>query len=111
MTIEQKEARRRVTDGNYGGRVGLPLPDRDVRRKRPPLLSFLLRAETLRLVARGLSLLALDFMGVTAALLTALAVKLAIKGDGSLSLVWSQTRAALAFAYMRSEEHTSELQS
>jgi len=32
----------------------------DIRRKRPPALSFLLRAETLRRCARVLTLLALD---------------------------------------------------
>src|ERR1035437_5177005 len=80
--------------------VGLPLPERDVRRKRPPMLSFLLRLETLRWVARVLSLLVLDFVGVMAALLTALLVKLTIKGQGDLALAWSQTRAALAFAYL-----------
>ena len=80
--------------------VGLPLPERDVRRKRPPMLSFLLRLETLRWVARVLSLLVLDFVGVIAALLTALLVKLTIKGQGDLALAWSQTRAALAFAYL-----------
>ncbi len=40
------------------------LPDRDVRRKRPPALSFLLRLATLRTTLRILSLLALDFAGV-----------------------------------------------
>jgi len=99
VTIEQKEPRS-VTDDGYGGFVGVPLPERDVRRKRPPMLSFLLRMETLRRVARVLSLLALDFIGVTAALLTALLVKWAIKGQGDLSLVLTQTRAALAFAYL-----------
>ena len=50
-------------------------PERDVRRKRPPLLSFLLRLETLRRVARVLSLLVLDFIGVAGALFTALVLK------------------------------------
>ena len=117
MAIEQNEARS-VTDDSHGGLVGLPLPERDVglplperdvglplperdvRRKRPPMLSFLLRLETLRWVARVLSLLVLDFVGVMAALLTALLVKLTIKGQGDLALAWSQTRAALAFAYL-----------
>ena len=38
-----------------------PRVERDVRRKRPPALSFLLRMDTLRRVARVVSLLALDF--------------------------------------------------
>ena len=36
------------------------LPPVDVRRKRPPALSFLLRMETLRKATRVISLLALD---------------------------------------------------
>ena len=40
------------------------LPSVDVRRKRPPALSFLLRMETLRRRARVVSLLALDFAGL-----------------------------------------------
>ena len=48
------------------GADAVPLPERDVRRKRPPALSFLLRMETLRRVARVVSLLALDFAGVFA---------------------------------------------
>ena len=39
-------------------------PERDVRRKRPPALSFLLRLDTLRRARASLSLLALDFAGV-----------------------------------------------
>ena len=38
-------------------------PPVDVRRKRPPALSFLLRMETLRRASRVVSLLALDFAG------------------------------------------------
>ena len=79
----------------------MPLPERDVRRKRPPVLSFLLRLETLRRVARVLSLLILDFIGVAGALVTALAVKLALQGDHlAFSIVWQQTRHWLAFAYL-----------
>ena len=37
------------------------LPPVDVRRKKPPQLSFLLRMETLRKASRVVSLLALDF--------------------------------------------------
>ena len=38
-----------------------PLTPVDVRRKRPPALSFLLRAETVRNIVRIVTLLALDF--------------------------------------------------
>ncbi len=74
-------------------------PVRDVRRKRPPLLMFLLRLETLRRLTRVVALLALDFAGVTAALYTAIVVRLALKGL-ALDGAWSATRSALAFAYL-----------
>src|ERR1700728_5174492 len=52
--------------------------DRDIRSKRPPALSFLLRMSTLRRGARVLSLLALDFAGVAIAIFTALLLKEAV---------------------------------
>jgi exopolysaccharide biosynthesis polyprenyl glycosylphosphotransferase len=76
------------------------MPERDVRRKRPPLLMFLLRLETLRRMTRVLSLLALDFVGVTAALFSATAIKLLLRGEFSFGVSWSNTRSALAFAYL-----------
>ena len=81
-----------------------PLTDRDVRRKRPPALSFLLRLVTLRKLLRIASLLVLDFAGVWLALFTALLLKALIKGDHDLSaavhLASGQTRDFLAFAYL-----------
>jgi exopolysaccharide biosynthesis polyprenyl glycosylphosphotransferase len=80
------------------------LPERDVRRKRPPALSFLLRLATLRKALRVLSLLALDFAGVWIALFTALLLKALLKGGDSLPhaahLAAGQTRDFLAFAYL-----------
>jgi exopolysaccharide biosynthesis polyprenyl glycosylphosphotransferase len=76
------------------------LPERDVRRKRPPILTFLLRAETLRRILRVTTLLALDFIGVAGALLTAMVVKLIVQGNFSLHAAWHDTRPALAFAYL-----------
>jgi exopolysaccharide biosynthesis polyprenyl glycosylphosphotransferase len=55
-------------------------PDRDVRAKRPPVLSFLLRVATLRRVARVVSLLALDFAGLALAIFTSLVLKEAVHG-------------------------------
>ncbi len=59
-----------------GGPLVPPAPARgephDVRRKRPPALSFLLRMDTLRRLARVASLLALDFGGLFLAIFTAL---------------------------------------
>jgi exopolysaccharide biosynthesis polyprenyl glycosylphosphotransferase len=87
------------------GPVPLPLelrgPAVDVRRKRPPLLSFLLRIETLRNVVRVATLLALDFVGVFAALWTALMVKAVLLND-----VWAwrtsyeEAHNTIAFAYL-----------
>lgn len=74
------------------------LPARDMRRKRPPLLSFLLRMETARRLARVASLLALDFLGVAGALFTALALKSLIHGHFHPASTWEQTRHWLAFA-------------
>jgi exopolysaccharide biosynthesis polyprenyl glycosylphosphotransferase len=80
------------------------MSDRDVRRKRPPALSFLLRLVTLRKLLRVVSLLALDFAGVWLALFTALLLKALIKGEHSLTsgveLASGQTRDYLAFAYL-----------
>ena len=76
------------------------LPAQDVRRKRPPLISFLLRVETLRRIARVLSLLALDYLGVVGALFTALMVKLWLKGHLELGPAWTQARHWTPFAYL-----------
>jgi exopolysaccharide biosynthesis polyprenyl glycosylphosphotransferase len=100
VTIEHKEAIQSRTNGGYGGAVQVPLPERDVRRKRPPMLMFLLRKETLRRLTRVLSLLGLDFVGVTAAICTAIAIKLALRGRFTFDATWSNTRASLAFAYL-----------
>jgi exopolysaccharide biosynthesis polyprenyl glycosylphosphotransferase len=74
--------------------------DRDVRSKRPPAISFLMRMDTLRRVARVVSLLALDFLGVALAIFTALALKEAILGDFKVTPAYHETRSILAFAYL-----------
>jgi exopolysaccharide biosynthesis polyprenyl glycosylphosphotransferase len=74
--------------------------DRDVRRKRPPLLSFLLRMDTLRSAARVVSLLAVDFFAVFAAIFTALALKDAVLGDFDAAAIADQTREIVAFVYL-----------
>jgi exopolysaccharide biosynthesis polyprenyl glycosylphosphotransferase len=61
---------------------------------------FLLRKETLRRLTRVVTLLALDFVGVGAALFTAFAIKLALTSDATLQNTWGFTRPALAFAYL-----------
>jgi len=100
VTIEQTSAREIGQEPVSATPTPIKLPERDVRRKRPPLLSFLLRLETLRKVSRVLSLLALDFIGVAAALFSALAVKLALQGDLDAGRAWAQTKQWLAFGYL-----------
>ena len=69
------------------------LPPVDVRRKRPPALSFLLRMETLRRASRVVSLLALDFAGLLSALIVALMVK-AVLRDGAVGVGGVAARGA-----------------
>src|ERR1700691_3757008 len=72
----------------------------DMRRKRPPAISFLLRVETARRALRVLSLLALDFTGLTLAIFTALVIKAAALGHVELSQAYEETKSILAFAYL-----------
>jgi exopolysaccharide biosynthesis polyprenyl glycosylphosphotransferase len=79
----------------------LPLvSERDVRAKRPPALSFLLRMDTLRRLLRVLSLLALDFLGVCLAIFTALTLKAVVRGHLDAQQSWHTTKEILAFTYM-----------
>jgi exopolysaccharide biosynthesis polyprenyl glycosylphosphotransferase len=77
------------------------LPPVDVRRKRPPALSFLLRMETLRKASRVISLLALDFAGLLFALVLALMVKAVLREH---EWAWEESlheaRRTIAFAYL-----------
>ncbi|MBA3327720.1 MAG: sugar transferase [Solirubrobacterales bacterium] len=81
--------------------VDFSLGDRDVRRKRPPALSFLLRLETLRRVARVATLLLADFVGIFMAILTALWLKAGlVSGDWRLNVQVEQTEEIFNFAYL-----------
>ncbi len=100
LTVEQKEVGNIHSNGGTHGTVPLPLPERDVRRKKPPFLSFLLRMETLRRVGRVVSLLVLDFIGVVGALFTALMLKLAVHDNLNAGLAWRDIRHWIAFAYL-----------
>ncbi|MCW3056746.1 MAG: sugar transferase, partial [Solirubrobacterales bacterium] len=81
--------------------VELPeLTDRDIRRKRPPALSFLLRMATLRRVGRVLSLLALDFAAVALAIFTALVLNEYVRGVVSPEKAIHGTEQFLPFAYL-----------
>src|ERR1700682_5732473 len=72
--------------------------DRDMRRKRPPVLSFLLRMATARRLARVLSLLALDFAGVALAIFTALIIKAVVRDHAQVSPALHETARILAVA-------------
>jgi exopolysaccharide biosynthesis polyprenyl glycosylphosphotransferase len=74
--------------------------DHDIRRKRPPALSLLMRMSTGLRVARVGSLLALDFAGVALALLTALVLKEVLNGPVKLAHAEYATRQFLPFAYL-----------
>jgi exopolysaccharide biosynthesis polyprenyl glycosylphosphotransferase len=100
VTVEQTEVGKTHSNGGSHGPVALPLPDRDVRRKRPPALSFLLRLETVRRIIRVVSLLAIDFAGVVAALFTAVMVKLAVHHQLRAGLGWRDTKHWIPFAYL-----------
>jgi exopolysaccharide biosynthesis polyprenyl glycosylphosphotransferase len=94
-----KEAHRQGPGQDGAGEV-LRLPPQDVRRKRPPLLSFLLRMETAQRVVRVASLLALDYVGIFLAVLTALELKLLLKGSTQWQLGLDQARDVVPFAYL-----------
>ena len=100
MTVEQKEVANIESRGGPEAATPVPLRQRDIRRKRPPLLSFVLRLETLRRVARVFSLLALDFIGVVGALFTALMLKLAVHDQLDAAVAWRDIKHWIPFAYL-----------
>jgi exopolysaccharide biosynthesis polyprenyl glycosylphosphotransferase len=78
----------------------LDLPERDVRRKKPPLLSFLLRMDTARSAARVVSLLLVDVGAIFGAIFTALALKDAVLGDFVAREAFDQARELVAFVFL-----------
>ena len=77
------------------------LTDRDVRRKRPPVLSFLLRLDTVRRIVRVATLLTLDFFGVYLAIVTALWLKAGLTaGVWDVSAQRQATAELFDFAYL-----------
>ena len=81
-------------------RASAELSDRDVRSKRPPQLSFLLRLDTLRRLARVVILLSLDFVGIFLAIFTALCVKAELRTSLDVASVFHQTKDTVSFAYL-----------
>ncbi|MEJ7891515.1 MAG: sugar transferase [Solirubrobacteraceae bacterium] len=77
------------------------LPTQDVRRRRPPALSFLLRLETMRRGLRVCSLLLIDFVALLLAIFTALLVKQGIKtGSWANEPANATTQEYLSFAFL-----------
>lgn len=83
-----------------GAAARLDASDRDIRRRRPPLLSFLLRFSTMRRMGRVGALLVLDFAGVALAIFTALVLKEAVHGKVDLEDALHGTERFLPFAYL-----------
>jgi exopolysaccharide biosynthesis polyprenyl glycosylphosphotransferase len=75
----------------------------DMRRKRPPALSFLLRMDTLRRLARVASLLAIDFVALFLAIFTALCLKawaLDALDRAAVRGALNQTEDLVSFAFL-----------
>jgi exopolysaccharide biosynthesis polyprenyl glycosylphosphotransferase len=68
------------------------LPDRDVRAGTPLLLSGVLRFDTMRALARIITLGALDLAGLFLAIYTALVVKAVIVAPGQLGQMYGQAK-------------------
>ena len=100
------EAAEATRQGTATGRppdipvVDFQFPGKDVRAKRPPALSFLLRLETLRRAGRVVSLLVLDLFGIFLAVLTALCVKAAARDAWDLSLSLDQAKEYTPLAFL-----------
>jgi exopolysaccharide biosynthesis polyprenyl glycosylphosphotransferase len=100
-TTETDPSIRTSSNGPPGTEDAYPLTPVDVRRKRPPLLSFLLRVETLRNVVRIVTLLGLDFVGLFAAIFTALTIKSVLRYDQwAVHASFEEAKSLIAFAYL-----------
>lgn len=76
-------------------------PERDVRAKRPALLGFVLKLDTLRRLGRVVSLLALDFATLFAAIVTALCLKAELlQGTWAFSASLQQAQDTISFVYL-----------
>jgi exopolysaccharide biosynthesis polyprenyl glycosylphosphotransferase len=86
--------------------AGVPLTSRpaevsrDVRSRRPNLASALLHARALERAARVLSLLALDFLGILGAIVTALALKAVVRGGSSAADVMHTAFDYMPFVFL-----------
>jgi exopolysaccharide biosynthesis polyprenyl glycosylphosphotransferase len=100
VTIDHKQAIERGHRPRSRAAAPAALPARDVRRKRPPLISFVLRRATARALTRTVILLAIDFVAVCGALLAASACKLAFEHGFTWPATWQSADHFLAFAYL-----------
>lgn len=92
---------RSVPEEDSSATADLILSTVDVRRKRPPALSFILRLDTLRRGGRIVSLLALDFSCLFSAILTGLAIKAFVRtGQLNWHALLHETRSYIAFAFL-----------
>src|SRR4051794_6284179 len=97
--IQEPPSRRAHPRAPDDDSIRLPLVD--VRRKRPPVLSSLLKMETARRAFRVASLLVLDFAGLYAALITALMVKAVLRdGEWAWHASAVEAKTMVAFAYL-----------
>jgi exopolysaccharide biosynthesis polyprenyl glycosylphosphotransferase len=100
-TTEQTPRKARTQAPADSQTPDFALSDRDVRRKRPPLLAFLLKLDTLRKVVRVSTLLTIDFFGVYMAIITALWLKAGmLTADWRVNLQAQQTRELFDFAFL-----------
>lgn len=100
MTLDETTHRAGPANGTSAAASPLLLSAADRRRSRPPLLPSLVRRESLRRVGRVISLMAIDYVGVAGAVMTALIVKMAIQGQIDAGAAWSQASGWTAFAYL-----------
>jgi exopolysaccharide biosynthesis polyprenyl glycosylphosphotransferase len=98
--VERSAVVRELEPAPIGGRGRAANRPRDVRRRRPPALSFLLRWDTARRATRVLVLLALDFVGVSLAIFTALSLKALVEGQFNFTDEFATTRQYVSFAYL-----------
>jgi exopolysaccharide biosynthesis polyprenyl glycosylphosphotransferase len=85
LVEELQEVRPRA-----GGTV--TLPRRDVRARRPPFFGSILRLDLARRLTRVATLAVLDAAGIYLALLTALELKLVVRGQSDVAAAWELTQ-------------------
>ena len=74
------------------GRGQAALPHRDVRARRPPFFGSILRLDLARRLTRVATLAVLDAAGIYLALLTALELKLVVRGESDIAAAWELTQ-------------------